>query len=305
MGGDGERLGIAGVLIDKMAAVQNALLDAGEEFYRPRSMEPYPGEREERISAALAAVDIQLTRIVVGCRCREVLVSVAREELVMSDRQRMVSFISSQVSDGEKSVVLGNGQGGQVVAHVMVAGDDIEIASNCPEWATLREVYDHFRWNSMTSWEQKAAIHLAGGRSTASPASRMDEIAGRLEACLSAIAKAGEGNPPDATVASASRTCRSTRQQDAMTTNDVAEFLGCSYTEARERLLDGRIRCMKDGRWLRTRREWVEEYIARQTVQPAQAEPGVVPVPRPPKRRSQATVKKGGFGQRFLERLSE
>ena len=87
---------------------------------------------------------------------------------------------------------------------------------------------------------------------------------------------------------------------------DVAALLGCSYTEARERLLDGRIRAMKDGRWLRTRREWVEEYIARQTVQTAQAGPDVhsVPVPRK-KRPCQFTFEKEDAGYRFLKKLSE
>ncbi len=218
----------------------------------------------------------------------------------MSDRQRMISFISSQVPEGERSVVLGDGPGGRIVAQVTVAGDVIEIASNCPEWATLREVYEHFRWHTMTSWEQRAAIRPAGGQGTAAPASRIDEIAGRLEACLSAIAKAGGENSTDLTIPSASRPARSQSGQDAMTTKDVAELLGCSYTEARDRLLDGRIKAVKDGRWLRTRREWVEEYIARKTVQPPQAVPGVQTVPPPRKSRSQGTVTVSGIGLQFL-----
>jgi len=39
----------------------------------------------------------------------------------------MISFISSQLPEGERSVVLGGDPGGQIVAHVSVAGDDIEI----------------------------------------------------------------------------------------------------------------------------------------------------------------------------------
>ncbi len=218
----------------------------------------------------------------------------------MSDRQRMISFISSQVPEGERSVVLGGDPGSQIVAHVMVSGYDIEIASNCPEWATLREVYEHFRWNSMTSWEQQAAIRPARGNATVPSVSRIEEIAGRMEACLSAIAKVGGDNPTDATIPSASRSRRNPCQHDAMTTRDVAELLGCSYAEARERLLDGRIRAVKDGRWLRTRREWVEEYIARKTVQPAQDMPGVHQVPRPPKRRSRGSVTVSGIGLQFL-----
>lgn len=218
----------------------------------------------------------------------------------MSDRQRMISFISSQVLEGERSVVLGGDPGGQIVAHVMVYGDDIEIASNCPEWATLREVYEHFRWNSMTSWEQQAAIRPAVGHGTVPSVSRIEEIAGRMEACLSAIAEASGEKLSDATIPSASQPSRHPCQQDAMTTKDVAELLGCSYTEARDRLLDGRIKAVKDGRWLRTRREWVEEYIARKTVQTSQTVPGVQTVPRPRKRPAQGTVTVSGIGLDFL-----
>jgi hypothetical protein len=38
-------------------------------------------------------------------------------------------------------------------------------------------------------------------------------------------------------------------------TRDVADLLGCSCSEARDRMLDGRIQAIKDGVWLRTRRE--------------------------------------------------
>ena len=65
--------------------------------------------------------------------------------------------------------------------------------------------------------------------------------------------------------------------------------------------VDGRIKAVKDGRWLRTRQEWVGEYMARKTVQPPQAVPGVPTVPRPPKRRSQGTVTVGGIGLEFLQ----
>lgn len=223
-----------------------------------------------------------------------------------SDRRKMIWFISSQLPEAERTVILGHGTGGPVVAQVVVAGNDIEIASNCPEWVTLREVYEHFRWNSMTSWEQQAAIRPAGEQAATSPASRMDEIAGRLEACLSEITKAGSDNPYNATIPSASRPSRQPCSQDAMTTKDVAELLGCSYTEARDRLLDGRIKAVKDGRWLRTRREWVEEYMARYTVQGVEDGPDVhtVPVPRR-KRPCQFKFKKGDAAYRFLKKLSE
>src|SRR5262249_3631899 len=108
------------------------------------------------------------------------------------------------------------------------------------------------------------------------------------------------------TACSVGQPSRNPSGQDAMTTKDVAELLGCSYTEARERLLDGRIRAVKDGRWLRTRREWVEEYIVRKTVQATQATPDVHSVPAPRKKRPcQFTFKKDDAGYRFLKKLSE
>jgi hypothetical protein len=70
-----------------------------------------------------------------------------------------------------------------------------------------------------------------------------------------------------------------------MTIRETAAFLRCFYCEARERLLDGRIRAIRDGRWLRTRREWIEAYIAEKTIKAARDEPGVYTVPDPPRRR--------------------
>jgi excisionase family DNA binding protein len=53
-----------------------------------------------------------------------------------------------------------------------------------------------------------------------------------------------------------------------LTIKQVAANIGCSYGEARARLLEGRIRAVKDGRWIRSRREWVEEYLETRTVRP-------------------------------------
>jgi excisionase family DNA binding protein len=95
-------------------------------------------------------------------------------------------------------------------------------------------------------------------------------------------------------------------QAPMMTIREVAALLQCAYSEARERMLDGRIRAIRDGRWLRTRREWVEEYVTEKTIKPAQSEPEVYTVPKPPRRR-QGTIKlkNGGAGYRFLEKLRE
>ena len=95
-------------------------------------------------------------------------------------------------------------------------------------------------------------------------------------------------------------------QEAFMTIREVATLLRCSYCEARERMLDGRIRAIRDGRWLRTRRQWVEEYIAEKTIKAANSEPGEYTVPNPPRRRQgEIKLKKGGAGYRFLEKLRE
>ena len=95
-------------------------------------------------------------------------------------------------------------------------------------------------------------------------------------------------------------------QDSFMTIREVACLLRCSYTEARERMLDGRIRTIRDGRWLRTRRQWVEEYVASKTIKAAQSEPGIYTVPNPPrKRQSQFKLKIGGIGYQFLKEREE
>jgi len=70
---------------------------------------------------------------------------------------------------------------------------------------------------------------------------------------------------------------------DFLTIREVAHLLHCSYTEVRDRMLDGRIRTIRDGRWLRTRREWVEQYVAAKTIKPP--DPDVFELPRPRGRR--------------------
>ena len=60
--------------------------------------------------------------------------------------------------------------------------------------------------------------------------------------------------------------------EDFLTIREVAQLLRCSYSEARDRMLDGRIRTIRDGRWLRTRREWVEQYVAATTINPPDRE---------------------------------
>jgi excisionase family DNA binding protein len=98
----------------------------------------------------------------------------------------------------------------------------------------------------------------------------------------------------------------SSGQESFITTREVAVLLRCSYSEARERLLDGRIRAIRDSRWLRTRRQWVEEYVAGKTIKPGGDEPGVYTVPKPPRRRvGHVKLKRGGIGEQFLREREE
>lgn len=86
-----------------------------------------------------------------------------------------------------------------------------------------------------------------------------------------------------------------------LTIREVAALLKCSYSEARERMLDGRIRTIKDGRWLRTRREWVEAYVATKTIKPLPEDR--IPIKAIRGRRkvdTGITLKKGGMGHKFL-----
>jgi excisionase family DNA binding protein len=232
-------------------------------------------------------------------------VTVAGEHIVMSDRRKMIDFISAQLPGGEDALVLAEGPSGQIVAHVAVAGDDIMIGSNCPEWVTLREVYAHLRWKAMPLWEQRQTLFGDTSRPRPIPQARLERVAERMESYLARFDESATRLPGHATGGGgpdqpAGPAIRPIAGGEAMTTNDVATFLGCSYTEARQQMLDGRIKAVKDGRWLRTRREWVEEYVAGRTVQPV-PEPGRHPVPSPARRKVRSTVKTGGIGHRFLK----
>lgn len=94
-----------------------------------------------------------------------------------SDRQKMIDFIASQLPGGEGTLILAPGLGGSVIANVIVQGDELDIASNCPEWVSVREVYEHLRWSAIPGWEQRAWLQTT--RYTSHP--RLDGIADRLE----------------------------------------------------------------------------------------------------------------------------
>lgn len=87
--------------------------------------------------------------------------------------------------------------------------------------------------------------------------------------------------------------------EQMLTTKEVSILLGCSYSEAREKMLDGRIKSVKDGRWLRSRKEWVEAYLLMQVVKKPDSNPGEVRTRRP-KAKLVGQFKRGGLAYEFL-----
>ena len=89
----------------------------------------------------------------------------------MSDKAMMIDFISRHLNDGCGRLVLAQGstRKDDIVADVMVFGDELVIESNFPkeesDWITIREVYSHLRWQTMPAWEKKE-WHRAVMRST-------------------------------------------------------------------------------------------------------------------------------------------
>jgi hypothetical protein len=76
-------------------------------------------------------------------------------------------------------------------------------------------------------------------------------------------------------------------------------MLNCSYGEARNKILDGRVRGIKDGRWIRTRRSWVERYIRKHLVRPKPRRLEVKP--RRKGKVNPTGVKAGGVAEKFLQ----
>lgn len=210
------------------------------------------------------------------------------------DRRKMIEFISRQLPEGEATLVLASGPHGSITATVAVRGDGLDIESNCPEWVSLREVYEHLRWNSMPGWEQRSQFEAVRRASVAPAPTSLELIAERLQGVLNGLERIdGQITTPAPTPLGS--------PQRFLRIRDVAALLGCSYSEARDRLLDGRIQAIRDGRWLRTRREWVEDYITKKLVQAPASTPEihVVRVRKP--RKGQAVFRKGGMGYEFLK----
>jgi len=78
---------------------------------------------------------------------------------VLSDRDKMIAYICRRVPQPECRVVLARGQGGTAWADLMPLWDDelgwdLRFETNSTERVTLRQIYDHFREQDMTTWER-------------------------------------------------------------------------------------------------------------------------------------------------------
>jgi excisionase family DNA binding protein len=91
-----------------------------------------------------------------------------------------------------------------------------------------------------------------------------------------------------------------------LTTEDVAARLNCSYGHARNLMLTGRLRHIRDGRMLRTTEEWLREYRDRQTVGEPSRRAGLAASAegqRSPKpRRGRDSIPQGGIAASFLQK---
>jgi excisionase family DNA binding protein len=228
-----------------------------------------------------------------------------RDEKVMakSDRRRMIEFIGSQLPDGEATLLMASGGGDEITASVRLCGDDLEIESNLPEWVSVREVYEHLRWIVMPSWEQEQWLGIRSGSRRVSPQSRLELLADRLDGAVThlEVTLSSKGDP----ALRGESVSTNYGPSEFLRIKEVAAILACSYSEARDRLLDGRIQAIRDGRCLRTRREWVEDYINKRLVKPPINAPEIPTIRVRKPRRGQVVFKKGGMGYQFLKKREE
>jgi excisionase family DNA binding protein len=215
----------------------------------------------------------------------------------------MIEFIGSQLPDGEATLIMATGGGYEITASVRLCGDDLEIESNLSEWVSVREVYEHLRWNAMPSWEQEQWLGIGSGSRRVSPQSRLELLADRLDGAVSAleVKLTCKGGP----ALRGESVSTNNGQSEFLRIKEVAALLACSYSEARDRLLDGRIQAIRDGRCLRTRREWVEEYVNKRLVRPPVNAPEIPTIRVRKPRRGQVAFRKGGMGYQFLKEREE
>jgi len=210
---------------------------------------------------------------------------------LLADRRLMTAYIASRIPEEGCRIVVADDPEGEVWMDLdpVRYGDgewDLHWETNCPEWADIPEAYKYLRRQEMTvgEWGREFLGEVTPLR-----------VQGLEEEAASRLTKTttpGCCQPEPASDPSAKKAM--------LTVREAAVLLGCSYGEARKRMLDGRIRAVKDGRWLRTRPEWVEEYVASHIITPAEASGALQELPLPSRRKTYARVKPNGIGSRFL-----
>jgi hypothetical protein len=104
----------------------------------------------------------------------------------MNDKSKMIDFISHQLNYGCERLVLAQGytRRDDIVADVMVCGDELVLESNCPkeesDWITVREIYSHLRWRAMPVWEQKEWLRAVSRPAPATPEAQLDAFGDSL-----------------------------------------------------------------------------------------------------------------------------
>ena len=196
-------------------------------------------------------------------------------ETIQRDNRIMEICISRHLPPHGATICLADGGDGPVLVDLIPLGSDgVGIFSNCPEWVTKAKVYDYYREREQTFDEYFKSLDRDN------KAHQFDLLQNRLLPFWT----------PE------------TGEVQMLTATEVSKLLGCSYSEARERMLDGRIRAIKDGRWMRSKREWVDEYVLKQTIASPVPVPevGDIKIPKP-KRNEGVTIKPGGLALRFLQ----
>jgi excisionase family DNA binding protein len=210
---------------------------------------------------------------------------------LLCDRRRMKAYIASRLPEAGCRIVVAEGEDGEawIDLNPVQDGDgelDLHLETNCREWAGIPEAYEYLRRQEMTAegWRRELVSEVARLRVPAFE----EEAASRLMKPTTP----GRRQPKPAGDPSA--------QKAMLTVREAAVLLGCSYGEARKRMLEGRIRAVKDGRWLRTRPEWVDEYVASHMITPVDPSRAINEFPVPSRRKTHARLKPNGIGSRFL-----
>ncbi len=92
----------------------------------------------------------------------------------------MIDFITRWLPDGQSTLALAHG----ITVDVTVCGDYLEIDSHCPEWVSVREIYEHLRWQAIPEWEKDEWFRGVAARAKLAftPShSRLEIVAERLE----------------------------------------------------------------------------------------------------------------------------